>query len=478
MPSKLKLQSRLLACLSLSLVLPCGLTFLSTPQAEAQLPSTYYVSPTGSDSNNGTQSYPFATIQHADSVVAPGDTVVVLDGTYQGNITLTANGTSGSPIIYKAQNKWQAKLVGTGTGDGSAVIRVSGAHTVIQDFDVTGSNANGIILAYTGTTASYNQAIGNYVHDIITPCDSNGGTAIETGGGDNYSGITHNDMIGNLVVNITHATTCTGQPAAAGLYAQIPYSVIANNIVINAGYGIQSWHAASHVTVFGNTLVNDLRPITIGSGDAPGGITNDYSIVQGNIIYNSGGTAIAETTGGTSTTGPHNQYIDNLIYGGDTNISLNNGLQPIGTVHADPMFVNNTGTAAGNYEVQSGSPAVGAGLALAGIMTDYDGTPRPQSGATVIGACVGTGTTTPTGSGTATGPVAAGVSASPTSIRSGHSSVITWTTKNAVSATLNGTPVALNGSLAVTPTTTTIYKVIGTGSTGATDWGSASVRVR
>jgi hypothetical protein len=478
MSSKLKLQSRLLACLSLSLVLPCGLTFLSSRQAQAQLSSTYYVSTTGSDSNNGTQSYPFATIQHADSVVAPGDTVVVLDGTYQGNITLTANGTSGSPITYKAQNKWQAKLVGTGTGDGSAVIRVSGAHTVIQDFDITGSNANGITLAYTGTTASYNQAIGNYVHDIVVPCDSNGGTAIETGGGDNYSGITHNDMIGNLVANITQVTPCSGAPASSGLYAQIPYSTIANNIVINVGYAIQAWHAASNITVYGNTLINDYRPITIGSGDAPGNVVNDYSLVENNIVISAGSTAIAETTGGTSTTGPHNQYIDNLIYGGDTNISLNNGLQAIGTVNADPMFVNNTGTAAGNYEVQSGSPAVGAGLALAGILTDYDGTPRPQSGATVIGACVGTGTNTATGSGTATGTVAAGVSASPTSIKSGHSSVITWTTKNAVSATLNGTPVALDDSLTVTPTTTTTYKVIATGSTGTTDWGSATVRVK
>jgi hypothetical protein len=80
-------------------------------------------------------------------------------------------------------------------------------------------------------------------------------------------------------------------------------------------------------------------------------------------------------------------------------------------------------------------------------------------------------------SGTATGVVAAGVSASPTSIVSGQSSVITWTTKNAVSATLNGTPVALNGSLAVKPTTTTTYKVVATSATGTTDWGSATVTV-
>jgi hypothetical protein len=92
---------------------------------------------------------------------------------------------------------------------------------------------------------NYNQAVGNYVHDLITPCDSNSGTTIETGGGDDYSGIAHNDVIENLVMNIT---AYNGRSWGD---IRIPYSVIANNIVINAGYAIQSWHAAPHVIIFG-----------------------------------------------------------------------------------------------------------------------------------------------------------------------------------------------------------------------------------
>jgi hypothetical protein len=75
------------------------------------------------------------------------------------------------------------------------------------------------------------------------------------------------------------------------------------------------------------------------------------------------------------------------------------------------------------------------------------------------------------------GAVAAGVAASPNSITIGQTAVITWTTRNAVSATLNGTPVALNGSTSVTPSATTTYKVVATGSNGSTDWGSATVTV-
>lgn len=422
--------------------------------------NVYYVSSTGKDTGNGSSSRPWATLQHADAVVRPGDTVTVLDGTYRGDVTLTSSGTAGHPITYKAQNKWNAKLVGTGKGDGSAVIRLSGGYTTVQDFDITGSNANGIILAYSGSIASFNKAVGNYVHDITTPCDSNSGTAIETGGGDNYSGITHNDMIGNLIVNITPYHGCFGGHKASGLYAEVPYSVIAHNIVINAGYAIQSWHAASHVTIYGNTLVNNLRSITIGAGDAPHGTINDYSLVQNNIIYNSTRTAIAES----GNTGLHNRYIDNVIYRGNTDIRLNNGLTAMGTINEDPGFVNNTGTATGNYQ-------------LKGPLARWTGFPRERTSA-APGEDMAIETAAPPQE-IVTGDIvpAAGVSASVSSIRLGESSVITWTTKNAVSAILNGSSVPLNGSITVRPTVTTAYKIIAKSATGRIDWGSATVAV-
>jgi hypothetical protein len=457
--------------------LTCAYSPLASTRAEAQLSTgnTYYVGPNGSDLNSGSQSSPFATIKHADNIVMPGDTVIVLDGTYKGDITLSRSGTSGNPITYKAQNQWKAQLVGTGTGDGSTVIGLTGAYIIIQDFDVTGSDANGIILASSGKTASYNQANSNYVHDMVTPCDSNSGTAISTGGGDDYSGISHNDIIGNMVANITPYNGCPGGHAASGIYGQTPYAVIANNIVVNAGSDIQTWHAASNITIFGNTTIGGVVGITLGAGDSPGGITNDYSLVQNNISINASGVGLQEH----GTTGPHNNFLNNLVFNNATNVQLINGDVATGTVTADPKFVNNTGTAAGDYQLQSNSPALGAGLALAGITTDYDGISRPQTGTTDIGACVSAGNSTPSETSTpSTGPIAAGIGASATSITSGQSLTLTWGTVNAVKATLNGTTVALNGSTSVSPTATTTYKIVGTSSTGATDWGSVTITVR
>lgn len=460
-------------------VLACSLSLFGVTRAEAQTGSTYYVSPTGSDGNSGSQDYPWATITHASSIASPGDTVIVEDGTYNlpaggsiggslaGDWAISSNGTSGHPITYIAQHKWQAKLVGRGTGDGSAVIGMNGGYNILENFDITGSDAAGVILATTGTTASFNQAIGNYVHDLVVPCDSDGGAALNSGAGGDYVGISHNDFIGNLVVNVSNAggSGCSVN-TTVGIYEAVPYGTVANNIVINAGYAIQSWHAAAHLTIFGNTELNSRTGVLVGAGDAPGG-TNDYTLVQNNIAVNNSFAGIIEE----GNTGTHNQYVDNLVYGNQTNISLQNGVTATGTVIANPLFVNNTGTAAGDYHVQSSSPAQGVGLALAGILTDYYGLARPQSGATVIGACIGS--TSPA----STGTVAAGITASPTSVAPGGGTTLTWTTQNAVSASLNGQAVPLNGSLVVYPTATTAYRITATSSTGASDYGQVTVTV-
>jgi hypothetical protein len=283
-----------------------------------------YVSPTGSDTADGSADHPWATIGYADSAVSPGDTVVVLDGKYLGDITLTSSGSSGRPITYVAQHKWQAKLVGSMSGAQTAVVRVSGSYIVIRDFDITGTDANGIVLAYSGRTANFNQAIGNYVHDIVTPCDSNRGSALNSGGGDNYSGITHIDFIGNLVSNVTPEHGCPADHAAVGIYEAVPFGVVTNNVVLNAGYGIQCWHAASNETIVDNILVNNSRGIIVGAGDAPGEIINDNTVVQGNIIVGTSSWAIEET----GRTGLHNKYLNNMLFNNQYGVALQNGLVP------------------------------------------------------------------------------------------------------------------------------------------------------
>ena len=73
-----------------------GFTSLVVLAPLQALAAEYYVSPTGSDSNAGTQAAPFATLQKANNSAAAGDTIWMRAGTYNctTQITLSKSGTS------------------------------------------------------------------------------------------------------------------------------------------------------------------------------------------------------------------------------------------------------------------------------------------------------------------------------------------------------------------------------------------------
>src|SRR2546425_2293736 len=79
-------------------------------------------------------------------------------------------------------------------------------------------------------------------------------------------------------------------------------------------------------------------------------------------------------------------------------------------------------------------------------------------------ATVTVSTTAPPPSGMPT----ASLTASPTSIQSGQSSMLTWTTSNATQVTLDGAVVAASGSQSVSPTATKTYSLVATNSAGST----------
>lgn len=70
--------------------------------AQESCAACLYVSTAGSDSNPGSYSSPFLTIQHAASVAVPGQTVFIRGGTYREAVTPALSGTSPQPITYAA----------------------------------------------------------------------------------------------------------------------------------------------------------------------------------------------------------------------------------------------------------------------------------------------------------------------------------------------------------------------------------------
>jgi hypothetical protein len=101
------------------LVLPVGfVSALMLASASSAQAATYYVSTTGSDSNTGTLTLPFRTIQKAANLMRAGDTCLIRAGTYRETVTPANSGVSGSPITFDAYPNERAIITGANVVSG------------------------------------------------------------------------------------------------------------------------------------------------------------------------------------------------------------------------------------------------------------------------------------------------------------------------------------------------------------------------
>src|SRR5262245_59903337 len=62
----------------------------------------YFVSPSGKDSNDGSEKSPWKTLNHALARLKPGDTLSLRGGTYHEHATVTLSGTADRPITLRS----------------------------------------------------------------------------------------------------------------------------------------------------------------------------------------------------------------------------------------------------------------------------------------------------------------------------------------------------------------------------------------
>src|SRR5262249_48117253 len=80
--------------------------------SSAALAATYYVSPSGSDLNPGTQASPWQTLQMAADTMVAGDKVLIADGNYAGGVPARNIGTAAAPVIFQAIHPGGAVILG------------------------------------------------------------------------------------------------------------------------------------------------------------------------------------------------------------------------------------------------------------------------------------------------------------------------------------------------------------------------------
>ena len=73
--------------------------FVCVSGALGQSNSSFYVSTTGADSNPGTQTAPWRTVQHAADTVRAGSTVNVRGGVYEELVSIKASGNATDGFI-------------------------------------------------------------------------------------------------------------------------------------------------------------------------------------------------------------------------------------------------------------------------------------------------------------------------------------------------------------------------------------------
>ena len=101
----------------------CLLTATAVVSATA-FASEIFVSTSGSDSNSGSKTAPYKTLQKAVDSAAAGDTIRVLPGIYRNNITITTKATADKPL----------KIVGTRSDDGKYLTVLEAQSSILTDW--------------------------------------------------------------------------------------------------------------------------------------------------------------------------------------------------------------------------------------------------------------------------------------------------------------------------------------------------------
>lgn len=349
--------------------------------------SEYFVSTTGSDSNDGSAERPWATITHASQALTPGTDGAIVH-VAEGNYTIPAtpscasnsascgvrterSGTASAPITYISDRQWGAKLTAPGA---SITWYNSGDYVQIIGFEIVGTSSSNFGIM---SEAAFGKIVGNDIHSIpvTTGCATN-----YSGGGIffGYLNMAHdNDALSNRIHHIgpqsadglAASAYCTGM--ILGIAYNQPRGKIQNNILFQIdGWGIGTWHMASDLQIT-NNLIFQAGHVTNTGAAVGGGLfmngennvgVHDRTTVANNIFRNIRGRAIAEW----QNVGANNAYINNLVFGNTQNFDIQSTTVQ-GTISADPLMVGYDGSGTGNYKLKSTSPARDAGtLSCAG----------------------------------------------------------------------------------------------------------------
>lgn len=414
----------------------CALA-LAVPSAGVA--ATYHVAPppAGSDANPGTQAAPWATLQHAADTVGPGDTVLVHAGNFVG-FHLSTSGTLAQPIVFRAATGEVAAITADNAQTPDGINLEGASYVTLEGFRVNGRTRAGIrAVLCRGVRIRGNLADQNGRWGIFTGCCED--LTIEDNEA-SRSGLEHGIYVSNsgdrpivrgnylwgnnangLHMNGDLSVDCDGFVPTDGVIsnALVEGNVISGNGVAGGsginGDGVQS-------SLFRNNLIFDSHASGISLYQIDGGQPSTGNRVEHNtvVVASNGRWALNIQDGSSGNTVRNNTFwSDHGVRGamnvcatclagfvsdrnavedrftlddGDSTLTLAQWRTATGqdasSFVATPaaLFV---APASGDFHLRAGSPALDAGLPLADLGADLEGTPRPIGNGWDIGAYEG-----------------------------------------------------------------------------------------
>ena len=324
-----------------------------------------FVATNGSNSNSGSLTQPFATIQHALYIMAAGDTVWVRSGTYNEKLVWKTGGTNLKTALLSAYLSEQVIVNGTNQSGLAMLYIASKSFIKIQNLTFQqnyGQDAEGIHI------------IGTASHITIDRCKVKNIGWTNNANADPYSvspsGQSHGIIInGRSVQGIKHisVTHCqlsdliTGNSEALTLVGNVDSFLIDRDTIVNTknigivAAGHYSWAVDPGVPAnlnqsrngtISNCLVHNNRRFS--NTDAPAGIYVDGGRnikVFNNWVYQNGnGLSLGCENGGQSTASDVSFY-NNVVYENDNHgivFGANTGLVKNCILRNNTFFQNGT----------------------------------------------------------------------------------------------------------------------------------------
>ena len=256
------------------IVLICAVLILFL--SKQGFPDEYYVSPRGADNNDGSESNPWKTIQHAQTVLNPGDIVSVKNGVYKEALIITSGGTQGLPIAYIAYPGHTPIIDATGHFAGINI--KSGTEYIIVDgFQIENSNEGIYVFKSNHIT----------IKNCIVRNMGEGGISCK---GSHYISILNN-RIQNIGLS-GGGIGVNGEGIYIGQGGEGGHKLFCHDVIIKDNELSQVWEGIEIKDDCYNILIenNNLHEITNGGAIQIHNVVENHNyrniLVRNNLIYN------------------------------------------------------------------------------------------------------------------------------------------------------------------------------------------------